>query len=124
MVGYLGYPMIQYMENIKLKNKDNIKIPDAILIRPKIVAVFDNIKDNISLMSVSYPNKKYLLKKHLKIVILLSKTIKKLEKLFKIFNNKNKSKLSFKSNFTKEEFYKVVKKAKNLTLKMVIFFKL
>ena len=36
--------MIQYSENIKINNKDNIKIPDAILIRPKIVAVFDNIK--------------------------------------------------------------------------------
>ena len=26
LVGYLGYPMIQYIENIKLNNKDNIKI--------------------------------------------------------------------------------------------------
>ena len=58
LVGYLGYPMIQFMENIKLKNTDNIKIPDATLIRPKIVAVFDNIKDILSIMCVSYPSKK------------------------------------------------------------------
>ena len=58
LVGYLGYPMIQFMENIQLKNSDNIKIPDATLIRPKIVAVFDNIKDILSIMSVSYPSKK------------------------------------------------------------------
>ena len=57
LVGYLGYPMIQYMENIKLNNPDNINIPEATLIRPKIVAVFDNIKDTISLMTLTYPNK-------------------------------------------------------------------
>ena len=39
LVGYLGYPMIKYMEKISLKNKDNINIPDSILIRPKIVTV-------------------------------------------------------------------------------------
>ena len=116
LVGYLGYPMIQYMENIKLKNKDNIKIPDAILIRPKIVAVFDNIKDDISLMSVSYPCKTVSAEKAFKdSVSLLSKTIKKLEKsiLKPSIIKKNKSKLKFKSNFKKEEFYQVVKKAKN-----------
>ena len=116
LVGYLGYPMIQYMENIKLQNKDNIKIPDAILIRPKIVAVFDNIKDDISLMSVSYPCKSVSAEKAFKdSTSLLSKTIKKLEKsiLKSSINKKNKSKLKFKSNFKKEEFYKVVKKAKN-----------
>ena len=116
LVGYLGYPMIQYMENIKLRNKDKIKIPDAILIRPKIVAVFDNIKDDISLMSVSYPCKTVSAEKAFKdSTSLLSKTIKKLEKsiLKSSINKKNKSKLKFKSNFKKEEFYKVVKKAKN-----------
>ena len=54
LVGYLGYSMIQYMENLNLKNIDNINIPEAILIRPKVVAVFDNIKYVISLMTVSY----------------------------------------------------------------------
>ena len=57
LVGYLGYPMIQYMEKIILKNKDNINIPDSILIRPKIVTVFDNIKDSITVMTAVYPSK-------------------------------------------------------------------
>ena len=37
-------------------NQDNINIPESILIRPKIVAVFDNIKDRITIMTVIYPN--------------------------------------------------------------------
>ena len=32
-------------------------IPDALMIRPKIVAVFDNIKDTIDIMTVIYPEK-------------------------------------------------------------------
>ncbi len=115
LVGYLGYPMIQFMENIKLKNKDNIKIPDATLIRPKIVAVFDNIKDNISLMTISYPaNSISAESAYKKSILLLKKTIIKLEKsVLKSTNKKNKkNKLNFKSNFKKEEFYNVVNKAK------------
>ena len=58
LVGYLGYPMIRLMENIELKNPDEINIPDAVMIRPKIVAVFDNIKDTINIMTSIYPSKK------------------------------------------------------------------
>ncbi len=115
LVGYLGYPMIQFMEDIKLKNKDNIKIPDATLIRPKIVAVFDNIKDSISLMTISYPNKDLSAEDAFKKAnLLLKKTIKKLERT--ILNSPEKkfkkSKLNFKSNFKKDDFYRVVNKAK------------
>jgi anthranilate synthase component 1 len=43
------------MEKIDLRNKDSINIPDSVLIRPKIVTVFDNIKDSITVMTVVYP---------------------------------------------------------------------
>ncbi len=115
LVGYLGYPMIQFMENIKLRNSDNINIPDATLIRPKIVAVFDNIKDIISLMSISYPSKNISPEKAYKNAnLILKKTIKKLEKSILNSTNKRitKTRLNFKSNFKKEEFYNAVKKAK------------
>ncbi len=115
LVGYLGYPMIQFMENIQLKNKDNIKIPDTTLIRPMIVAVFDNIKDIISIMTISYPSRKISAESaYRKANILIKKTIKKLEKsILKSSSRKNKiTKLNFKSNFKKLEFYNLVKKAK------------
>ena len=115
LVGYLGYEMIKYMENIDLKNYDNINIPEATLIRPKIVAVFDNIKDTISIMTVSYPNKFISAESAYRNAnFLLKKTIKKLEKSILSSSNRNKknTKLKFKSNFKKEEFYTVIKKAK------------
>ena len=45
------------MENINLNNQDPLKIPEAMMIRPKIAAVFDNIKDTIDIMTVVYPEK-------------------------------------------------------------------
>ena len=115
LVGYLGYPMIRYMENINLQNKDNIKIPEATLIRPKVVAVFDNIKDIISLMTISYPSKNVSAEKAFNdSSLLLKKTIKKLEK--SILNSSKKytknKKLKFKSNFKKKDFFNLVSKAK------------
>ncbi len=115
LVGYLGYPMIKFMEDIKLLNRDNIKIPDATLIRPKIVAVFDNIKDIISIMTVTYPTKNITAEKAFKNAnLLLNKTIQKLERSILNITSKKikKRKLNFKSNFTKKQFFQVVKKAK------------
>ncbi len=115
LVGYLGYSMIQFMEKIELKNIDNIQIPDSTLIRPRIVAVFDNIKDIISLMVISYPNKNITADKaYKKANLLLKKTISKLERSLlntKVKKNKKKN-LNFKSNYRKEEFYNIVNKAK------------
>ena len=73
--------MIRLMENIELKNPDEINIPDALMIRPKIVAVFDNIKDTINIMTPIYPNKK--IKANFAIeraYYLIDKVIKKLNK--------------------------------------------
>ena len=58
LVGYIGYPMIKFMEEIKLSNNDIIGIPDSIFIRPKLVLVFDNVTDKIFLMSPIYFSEK------------------------------------------------------------------
>ena len=116
LVGYLGYPMIQYFENINLKNKDNINIPEATLIRPKIVAVFDNVKDTITLMTLSYPNSKIKASESfLKAKNLLDQTTKKLQNKSidsSLKEIKNKKILKFKSNYSKKEYFNIVKKAK------------
>ena len=117
LVGYLGYPMIQYMEKINLSNPDNINIPESKLIRPKIVAVFDNIKDTIFLMTITYPSKNVSAEKaYINSKDLLERKIEDL-KVSLINNSINKkmikSKLNFKSNYTKNEYFKIIKKAKD-----------
>lgn len=43
--GYLGYDMVRLMEELASPNPDPIGIPDAILVRPTIIVVFDAVKD-------------------------------------------------------------------------------
>ena len=114
LVGYLGYPMIRYMENISLENDDNINIPDSVLIRPKIVAVFDNIKDTITVMTVVYPgeNKNYE-SLYTKAQELLEVKVNQLkENLIQNSAISIKSNLDFKSNYSKDEYFSIISKAK------------
>jgi anthranilate synthase component 1 len=49
--GYLGYDMVRLMEELPAPNPDPIGIPDAVLIRPTIVVVFDAVKDTITVIT-------------------------------------------------------------------------
>ena len=49
--GYLGYDMVRLMEDLPLPNPDPIGIPDAVLVRPTIVVVFDAVKDSITVVT-------------------------------------------------------------------------
>ncbi len=49
--GYLGYDMVRLMEDLPQPNPDPIGIPDAILIRPTLVIVFDAVQDTITVVT-------------------------------------------------------------------------
>jgi anthranilate synthase component I len=49
--GYLGYDMVRLMEELPQPNPDAIGIPDAVLVRPTIVVVFDAVKDSITVVT-------------------------------------------------------------------------
>tara|TARA_B100000965_G_C19514788_1_gene723660 strand:- start:15 stop:1277 length:1263 start_codon:yes stop_codon:yes gene_type:complete len=123
LVGYLGYPMIRYMENIKLNNPDPLKIPEAMMIRPKLVAVFDNIKDTISIMSSVYPSNEINgYQAFEKAEKKINDTINQINsEIIKSNNIKNEKKIEFKSNYSKEEYYNIVNKAKSYIKKGDIF---
>ncbi len=55
LVGYLGYDMVRLMERLPDKNTDALGLPDAILLRPTLFAVFDNVRDELTLASPLYP---------------------------------------------------------------------
>ena len=125
LVGYLGYPMIQLMENIKFNNPDEINIPDAVMIRPKLVAVFDNIKDSINIMTSIYPNNIINAKKAIdKGLSYIDKAINNLKKnipIKKLNKKYQDSSINFKSNYTKKEYFDIIKKAKSYIRKGDIF---
>jgi anthranilate synthase component 1 len=53
--GFMGYDMARQMEKLGEKPKGGIETPDAIFLRPTIVAVFDNVRQEISLFSPVRP---------------------------------------------------------------------
>ena len=55
MFGYIGYDMIRLVEKIPDNNPDNLHIPDAMLMRPSVLAVFDNIKNMLCIATPVYP---------------------------------------------------------------------
>ncbi len=55
LVGYLGYDMVRLMEVLPAKNPDPIGVPDALLLRPTLFAIFDNVNDELTLAAPVYP---------------------------------------------------------------------
>jgi len=49
--GYLGYDMVRQMERLGPRPNGGLDTPDAIFIRPTIIAVFDNVRQQIILIT-------------------------------------------------------------------------
>ncbi len=55
LFGYLGYDMVRLIEDLGEPPPDVLGLPDAILLRPTLVAIFDNVRDEIILVSPVWP---------------------------------------------------------------------
>jgi anthranilate synthase component 1 len=55
LFGYLGYDMVRVMEDLPAPNPDPIGIPDAILVRPTVVVIFDAVKDTVTVVTPVRP---------------------------------------------------------------------
>jgi anthranilate synthase component 1 len=55
LFGYLGYDMVRLMEDLPAPNPDPIVIPDAILVRPTVVVIFDAVKDTVTVVTPVRP---------------------------------------------------------------------
>ena len=53
--GYLGYDMVRQMERLGPKPEGGLHTPDALFIRPTVVAILDNVRQEISLFSAGRP---------------------------------------------------------------------
>jgi anthranilate synthase component 1 len=55
LFGYLGYDMVRLMERLPPPNPDILGVPDAVMIRPTVMVVFDAVRDEISLITPIRP---------------------------------------------------------------------
>ena len=54
LFGYLGYYMIRHVEHLPNINPDPIGTPDALMMRPTVVAVLDGVKGEVTLVSPAW----------------------------------------------------------------------
>ncbi len=55
LFGYLGYDVVRHIERLPAKNADLLGIPEAVMIRPTLVAVFDHVRDTLTLVTPVWP---------------------------------------------------------------------
>jgi anthranilate synthase component 1 len=55
LYGYLGYDMVRLIEDLPDMPPDRLGLPDAILIRPTITAIFDSVRDEITIVTPVWP---------------------------------------------------------------------
>ena len=123
LVGYFSYDVIRYMEKIPNSCKDDLKVPDVRLSRPKNLVIYDNVKKKIFYVENVYADTKiknyeeefHAINRRFDLYEDFEKI--KLPEQFTFKPNKN----LIKSNTSKEKFKYLVKKAKTYIEKGDIF---
>src|SRR3954452_24491300 len=55
LFGYLGYDMVRLMERLPAAKPDPLGVPDAILMRPTLMVIFDSVRDEITAVTPVRP---------------------------------------------------------------------
>jgi anthranilate synthase component 1 len=115
--GYLGYDTVRLMEELPEPGPDPIGIPDAVLVRPTIIIVFDAVKDAITVVTPVRPSKNVTAKAALarateRLIAVVDSLDKPLDKETAVDAD---AALNVKpvSNTTPEEFKRMVMRAKD-----------
>ena len=113
--GYFSYDTIRYIEKIPNKCKDDLKLPDVRLLRPRTLIIHDNLKKRIFYIinifkdeKISNYKTRYLEVQYQIDQLLIQSAVKKIE-----FISKKKTNIKVKSNTSKNKFLNMVNKAKN-----------
>ena len=56
LFGYLGYDMVRLVEHLPNINPDPMDLPDALMLRPSVVAVLDGVKGEVTVVSPAWVN--------------------------------------------------------------------
>jgi anthranilate synthase component 1 len=119
MVGFIGYDMVRFFEEIPDRNEDELGLEDTILMLMDTILVFDHVKHTIKIVSNAIISKENLLSLPARKRI-YQDCLKKIEQIFARLSVSYKEKKIPQSqavskplsNFTKGEFKKIVSRAK------------
>ena len=118
MVGYIGYDVVRFFERLPERTKDDLKLPDILLVLAKNSLIFDHLNHKIKVVSCVETNPKdsaqEKLRKYHQALKEIDRTIEKLKHpLAKMPSGKNHSNhFAVHSNLTKSRFKNIVTQAK------------
>ncbi len=116
LVGFFGYDMVRFVEEIPDKNRDDLKLPDCVFMLTDTILIFDHVDHVIKVVSNVHvegdPSKAY--DEAVKNMMLIIKNIKGgLPKSEALFTAKRRTRrLNLKSNLTKQGFKDAVEKGR------------
>ena len=114
--GYFSYDSIRYIEKIPNTCKDDLKVPDVRLLRPRTLVIHDNLKKKIFYIINVFSDEKIInySKKYSEIKSNLSSLlIQSLKKKFLTSQKEKSKKIIVKSNTAKNKFLSMINKAKH-----------
>jgi len=53
--GYMGYDTVRLIERLPDEKEDGLGLPDSILVRPTLIVIFDNVKDEMTVVTPVRP---------------------------------------------------------------------
>ncbi len=55
LLGYMGYDTVRLMERLPDENPDLLGLPDGLFFRPSVIAVFDRVEDQVTVITPVWP---------------------------------------------------------------------
>ena len=112
--GYFSYDSIRYVEKIPNKCKDDLKLPDVRLLRPRTLVIHDNLKKKIFYIINIFNDEKILnyKKKYFKIENEINDLLIKASLIKNNSNSNTTTNIKVKSNTSKNKFLRMVNEAK------------
>lgn len=122
MVGFLSYDTVRFFERLPQKTKDDLKLPDTVLVLASELVIFDHLNHKIKILKNVYVDPKSQQKEKIKAyqtaIKVIDQLANELTRPLGLPKNKNRRKsplpikLKIRSNFSQPEFEEIVRKAK------------
>lgn len=113
-VGYISYDWVKRFEKVPDTSKDELNLPEAIFVITDTCLVFDNLRHKIMVIANAHLKDESTTKSYNRAVSKLEAIVKQLKKplRYKGRRTARSKKISFHSNFTKDNFMEIVERAK------------
>lgn len=112
-VGFIGYDSVKYFEEIQLKDKDELLLPDCCFVLTRVILIYDHVQGTIKIVTLVEPGKskedsyQAAIKTIAKIREGLNKPV-----ILEVSNAQVPEEMTFYSNISKNDFLTKVNMAK------------